>query len=267
MCTSGGGNSGGGGGGSSTPRPTPKPKAKPKAAPNFGAPKSSQRPMPKATPKPTPKPRPKSAPSGSGASRKAAPTGEEFRAKRAPGQGDVKLPGFRAGRPKEPGGVDDRPAPKKTAPQAAFDSIQELRGRLDKQPPGTLGAMGRFSLERQIKALQEGAIPVMADGLTVGTVTKEGSYTGRPEFGDFARANYKKGGATLDTTLKAQMDRQRAQQERDPKPPKPTAQPEEEIAEVAQMGGSGTTTKKRRRGSGRRTAFGTRQSLVNLRNV
>lgn len=266
MCTSGGGNSGGGGGGGGS-APKPKPKAKPKAAPNFGAPKSSQRPMPKSTPKPTPKPRPKSAPSDSGASRRAAPTGEEYRAKRAPGQGDVKLPGDRRGRPKEPGGVDDRPAPKKTAPQAAFDSIQELRGRLDKQPPGTLGAIGRFSLERQIKALQEGATPVMADGLTVGTVTKGGSYTGRPEFGDFARSEYKKGGATLDTTLKAQMDRQRAQQERDPEPPKPTAQPQEEIAEVAQMGGSGTTTKKRRRGSGRRTAFGTRQSLVNLRNV
>lgn len=199
------------------------------------------------------------------ASRTAAPTGEEMRAKRAPGQRDVKLPSSRAGRPKEPGGVDDRPAPKKTAPQAAFDSIQELRGRLDKQPPGTLGAIGRFSLERQIKALQEGATPVMADGLTVGTVTKGGSYTGRPEFGDFARSEYKKGGATLDTTLKAQMGKQRAEQERDaPPPPAPKADP---VVEVAQMGGSGTTTKKRRRGGGRRTAFGTRQSLVNLRNV
>ena len=199
------------------------------------------------------------------ASRTAAPTGEEMRAKRAPGQRDVKLPSDRVGRPKEPGGVDDRPAPKKTAPQAAFDSIQELRGRLDKQPPGTLGAIGRFSLERQIKALQEGATPVMADGLTVGTVTKEGSYTGRPEFGDFARSEYKKGGATLDTTLKAQLDKQRVEQERDaPPPPAPKADP---VVEVAQMGGSGTLTTKRRRGSGRRTAFGTRQSLVNLRNV
>lgn len=206
------------------------------------------------------------------ASRTAAPTGEEMRAKRAPGQRDVKLPSSRAGRPKEPGGVDDRPAPKKTAPQAAFDSIQELRGRLDNPLlPGTagavLGSIGRVSLKNQIKKLQEGATPVMADGLTVGAITKDGSYTGRPEFGDFARSEYKKGGATLDTTLKAQMDRQRAQQERDPEPPKPTAQPQEEITEVAQMGGSGSTTKKRRRGSGRRTAFGTRQSLVNLRNV
>ena len=56
-------------------------------------------------------------------------------------------------------------------------------------------------------------------------------------------------------------------QERDDSPPPPPAAPvEEPVVEVAQMG-SGTTTKKRRKVSGRRTAFGTRQSLVNLRNV
>ena len=200
------------------------------------------------------------------ASRTSAPTAEEMRARRAPGQASVNIPSARVGRPKEPGGVDDRPAPKKTAAQAAFDSIQELRGRVDKQPPGTIGAIGRFSLERQIKALQEGATPVMADGLTVGVVTKSGSYTGRPEFGDFARANYKQGGSTLDTTLKAQMEKRRSEQERDVTPP-PASTPTEPVVEVAQMGGSGVSTKGRRRGGGRRTAFGTRQSLVNLRNV
>lgn len=272
MCT--GGDPGGGSGGGGGSAPKPKPKAKPKSVPNFGAPKSSQRPMPKATPKPTPKPTPKAAPStGGGASRKAPPTGEEMRAKRAPGQPDVKLPSDRRGRPKEPGGVDDRPAPKKTAPQAAYDSIQELRGRLENPLlPGTagavLGTIGRISLKNQIKKLQEGATPVIADGMTVGAITKGGSYTGRPEYGDIARENYKKGGASIDTSMREVAARQRAQQDDDSAPPPAAPAPAPEpVVDVAQMGGSGTTTKKRRRGSGRRTAFGTRQSLVNLRNV
>lgn len=201
------------------------------------------------------------------ASRTAAPTREEMTAVRAPGQRSAKPTNFRAGRPKEPGGVDDR-APKRTAAQTAFDSIQELRGRMDKQPPGLLGGIGRFSLERQIKALQEGATPVIADGLTVGTVSKSGSYTGRPEYGDIARENYKKGGASIDTSMREAMARQRAQQDDDSAPPPAAPAPKvEPVEEVTQMGGSGTLTTKRRRGSGRRTAFGTRQSLVNLRNV
>jgi len=265
MCTGGDPGGGTGGGGGSTPKP--KPKAKPKAAPNFGAPKSSQRPTS------SPKAAPKAAPStGGGASRRAAPTGEEFRAKRAPGQPDVKLPSDRRGRPKEPGGVDDR-APKKTAAQTSFDSIQELRGRLDNPLlPGTagavLGSIGRVSLKSQIKALQEGAIPVIADGMTVGTITKGGSYTGRPEYGDIARENYKKGGASIDTSMREAAARQRAaERDRGPDEPKSDPAPKPEpVEEVTQMGG-GTLTTKRRRGSGRRTAFGTRQSLVNLRNV
>ena len=275
-------------------KPTPKPT--PKAAPSTGggasrraAPTAEEmtairapgqrttskpKPSAKAAPDSSPEPRPKSAPTRTvAASRKAPPTGEEFRAKRAPGQPDVKLPGDRRGRPKEPGGVDDR-APKKTAPQAAYDSIQELRGRLDKKPslPGAtgaaLGAIGRISLKSQIKKLQEGATPVIADGMTVGAITKGGSYTGRPEYGDIARENYKKGGASIDTSMREVAERQRAQQDDDSAPPPAAPAPAPEpVVDVAQMGGSGTTTKKRRRGSGRRTAFGTRQSLVNLRNV
>ena len=41
----------------------------------------------------------------------------------------------------------------------------------------------------------------------------------------------------------------------------------EEPAVVEQFGSSGALTTARRRGSGRRVAYGTRQSLVNLRNV
>lgn len=151
-------------------------------------------------------------------------------------------------------------------------AISELRGRMEEQPPGTLGMIGRASLSRQVEALGQGAIPVQIKSdsgipITVGTIgTTSKQYTGRSEYADIAKEAVKKGGTltSIDTSLKAATARQQAQ--REPEPPKPTAQPQEEIAEVVQMGGSGTTTKKRR-GGGRRTAFGTRQSLVNLRNV
>lgn len=205
------------------------------------------------------------------ASRTSAPTREEMTAVRAPGQPDVKLPGDRRGRPKEPGGVDDR-APKRTAAQTSFDSIQELRGRLDNPLlPGTagavLGTIGRASLKSQIKALQEGATPVIADGMTVGTVSKGGSYTGRPEYGDIARENYKKGGASIDTSMREAAARQRAN-ERDRGSDEPKREPVvEEPVSMTPVGTSERRTTKARRGGGRRTAFGTRQSLVNLRNV
>jgi len=261
--------------------------AKPKAAPNMGAAKSSQKPSGKTTPKPnasyfgdlgskpkpkaspSPAPRPKSTPSGGGASRKAAPTGEEFRAKRAPGQGDVKLPGDRRGRPKEPGGVDDRDPGPKTRPQAAYDSIQELRGRLDKQPPGLIGGIGRISLKKQIKDLQSGSLPVMADGLTVGTISRTGSYTGRSEFGDFARQNYRdlfaEGNTSpgLTTTAREQNRIAQERNERDPDPA-PRKEPSPEVSDevaVENFGGPLSSTKQRR-SSGRRTAFGTRRSLL-----
>ncbi len=238
---------------------------KPKAAPNFGAPKSSQASRGKTTPKPRPSP-----PSpGGGASRRAAPTGEEMRAKRAPNQGDVKLPGDRRGRPKEPGGVDDRDPAPKTRPQAAYDSIQELRGRVDNQPPGLIGGIGRISLRKQIEELQSGALPVMADGMTVGTISRTGSYTGRPEFGDFARQNYRdlfaEGNTSpgLRTTAREQNRIAQQNNERDPDPaPRRDSSPEvsDEVA-VENFGGPLSSTKQRRR-SGRRTAFGTRQSLL-----
>lgn len=206
------------------------------------------------------------------ASRTAAPTREEMTAVRAPGQRTAPKPKptEREVRATERRG-DYEPIRRPTKVQSGFDAIQELRGRLDTQPPGMLGAIGRFSLERQIKALQGGATPVQirtdsGKRLTVGTITGEGSYTGRPEYADIARENYKKGGSSIDTSLREAMARQQAQQERDATPP-PAAPKPEPVEEVTQMGGSGTTTKKRRGRSGRRTAFGTRQSLVNLRNV
>jgi hypothetical protein len=147
---------------------------------------------------------------------------------------------------------------------------------MEEQPPGTLGAIGRASLERQVAALGQGAIPVQIKSdsgipITVGTIgTTSKQYTGRSEYRDIAMEAVKKGGTltSVDTSLKTAMARQRAaERDRGPEPPKPTTQPQEEVTEVTQMGGGGTLTTKRRRGSGRRTAFGTRQSLVNLRNV
>tara|TARA_B100001248_G_C27391744_1_gene462801 strand:+ start:887 stop:1786 length:900 start_codon:yes stop_codon:yes gene_type:complete len=128
-----------------------------------------------------------------GASR-GAPTNlrAEQDAIRAPGQRNRnKVAEERRGRPKEPGGNADR-SPEKTAPQAAFDSIQELRGRLDNTVPGLLGGMSRLNLNNQIKQLQEGGTPVMSGTMTVGVVSKGGTYSGRSEYSDFAMSSFRK---------------------------------------------------------------------------
>lgn len=152
-------------------------------------------------------------------------------------------------------------------------AISELRGRMDEQPPGTLGAIGRASLERQVKALGQGAIPVQIKSdsgipITVGTIgTTSKQYTGRSEYRDIAMEAVKKGGTltSIDTSLKAATARQRSQQERDEPKREPVV--EEDPVSVTPVGTSSGRTTKTRRGGGRRTAFGTRQSLVNLRNV
>lgn len=122
---------------------------------------------------------------------RAAPTAQEYR----------RDPTMRDGRPIEPGGVADRPAPAPTSAQASFDAIQELRKRSEKTLPGTLGAMARFSLEDQIKKLQSGGTPVRSGNMTVGVISKGGVYTGRPEFGDLARSSYKTAGATIQAPI------------------------------------------------------------------
>ena len=134
---------------------------------------------------------------GGGGSRKKRPTAEEMTAIRAPGQRSAAVVAEeRRGRPVEPGGNADR-APVKSAPQRAYESIQELRGRQEKQLPGILGGMGRISLDSQIKKLQEGGTPVMSGTMTVGVISRGGSYTGRPEFADLARSSYKTAGAEI----------------------------------------------------------------------
>ncbi|MEK9984124.1 MAG: hypothetical protein VW879_05235 [Opitutae bacterium] len=143
-------------------------------------------------------PKPRTPVASSGASRRAPPNiAEERSAIRAPGQRPVaEVQEERRGRPKEPGGVDDR-APVMSAPQRAYESIQELRGRREKTVPGTLGVMSRLSLDSQIKKLQEGGTPIISGTMTVGVVSKGGSYTGRPEYADLARTQYKAGGSEI----------------------------------------------------------------------
>lgn len=115
-------------------------------------------------------------------------------------------------------------------------SIAELKGRLESQLPGVLGAIGRFSLERQLEALEKGATPVKierpdGDFLTVGVVTAEGKYTGRPEYGDIAREAQRGGakGPFIETSLQEVQKRQaeiRAQEGPEPEPaPAPAPAP------------------------------------------
>ena len=148
---------------------------------------------------------------GGGGSRKKRPTREEMTAIRAPGQRNQA--GGKSGvgmggrgrivsatpttRPKEPGGNADR-APSISKPQRAYESIQELRKRRDNpQLPGMLSGIATRSLNDQIKKLQEGGTPVMSGTMTVGVISQGGSYTGRPEYGDFARSQYRTAGAEI----------------------------------------------------------------------
>lgn len=135
---------------------------------------------------------------GGGGSRKKRPTAQEMTAIRAPGQRPAaSVAEQRRGRPVEPGGVDDR-APSISKPQRAYESIQELRQRRDNpQLPGMLSGIATRSLNDQIKKLQEGGTPVMSGTMTVGVISQGGSYTGRPEYGDLARSQYRTAGAEI----------------------------------------------------------------------
>ncbi len=131
---------------------------------------------------------------GGGGSRKKRPTSQEMTAIRAPGQKPRPTPNVR---PKEPGGNADR-APSISKPQRAYESIQELRQRRDNpQLPGMLSGIATRSLNDQIKKLQEGGTPVMSGTMTVGVISQGGSYTGRPEYGDLARSQYRTAGAEI----------------------------------------------------------------------
>lgn len=145
-------------------------------------------------------------------------------------------------------------------------SLAELRGRLDTQPPGIIGAIGRISLERQIADLEKGATPVKietpsGDFLTVGTVTKEGTYTGRSEYGDIAREAAKAGTAApfIETSLTVAQERQAAirAEEGEEAPTLITPEVTPEVTPEADAVMLGETEKTRRRRAKRAGAAGT----------
>jgi len=87
--------------------------------------------------------------------------------------------------------------------------------------------------------------------------TKTGSIVGVTEPGTFGGRVYSGRPDMSPMASKKQED--------DTPAPKPKV--EEPVEEVVQMGSDRRATTKNRRGGGRRTAFGSRQSLINLRNV
>lgn len=187
---------------------------------------------------------PKESGSSNGRSRRKPPTAAEMTAIRAPGQKPAaSVAEQRRGRPVEPGGVDDR-APVKSAPQRAYESIQELRGRQEKTMPGMLGAMSRISLDNQIKKLQEGGTPVMSGTMTVGVISRGGSYTGRPEFADLARSQYKTAGAEIRAPIGAKAPRGDSGSDR---ATTPAAAPSESTPQIALPSTGGDTGDAQRR--------------------
>jgi len=164
---------------------------------------------------------------------------------RAPGQRSVaKVQEERRGRPKEPGGVDDR-APVKSAPQRAYESIQELRQRRDNpQLPGIFAGIANRSLNDQIKKLQEGGTPVMSGTMTVGVISRGGSYTGRPEFADLARSQYKTAGSEIRAPIGAKAPRGDSGSDR---ATTPAAAPSESTPQIALPSTGGDTGDAQRR--------------------
>lgn len=129
---------------------------------------------------------------------------------------------------------------------------------------GALSAIGRASANRLLKSITEDTPTIAKLGdkpsYSVKPVTtKTGSIVGVTEPGTFGGRVY---------SGRPDFDPISAKQEDEPEP-KPVAKPkvEEPVEEVVQMGSDRRATTKNRRGGGRRTSFGTRASLINLRNV
>ena len=166
--------------------------------------------------------------------------------------------------------------------QARDMAMTELRERLDSELTGIAAysitaqlakKVAEKSLANQLNQLRAGATPVQirADSgktITVGTIDSRGRYSGRSEYADYARSvvsrteNFNTIGAIQAGGYDNGRDGSDQQYNFVQEPVKP-----EESAVVEQFGSSGALTTARRRGSGRRVAYGTRQSLVNLRNV
>ena len=145
-----------------------------------------------------------------------------------------------------------------------IEAAQELESRAAATKPTLptpagvgLSGIAKLSLRNQANILRKqsvSATPVRDESdRTVGVVSKNifggEVYSGRSEF----------------NPLGDRPEEQRGE----PVSSAPTPDPVKEEVEVAMtpVGGNSGRTTKSRRGGGRRTSFGTRQSLVNLRNV
>ena len=105
-----------------------------------------------------------------------------------------------------------------------------------------------MSLNDQIKKLQEGGTPVMSGTMTVGVISQGGSYTGRPEFGDLARSQYRTAGAEIRAPIGARSSRSDGGSER---ATTPAAAPSQSTPKIALP----TTGDRYRRCSAQSNAF------------
>ena len=134
-----------------------------------------------------------------------------------------------------------------------------------------LGAVGRASANRLLKAITEDTPTIAKLGdKPVYSVTpvvnpRTGQIVGVKEPGAIPGTTVYSGQPAFDpiSPKEPKTDERKAKK----KTTTTTPAVEEEVVEVAQMGDTPTRSTKARRGSVRRSAFGTRRSLVNLRRV
>lgn len=176
-----------------------------------------------------------------------------------------------------------------TQAQVRDQALTELRQRIDKPLfddtlVGRLSALsptaqaakrlGRFQRQRVAKALTGGAIPVQiktSSGKTinVGAIDSAGRYTGRDSYREYARSQIQNKDFGSIRSIQAStrgIDKYNKDQERgSERDKKSKARTQTKVAkeEDVIVGSPSRTPASARRGSGRRSAFGTRQSLIN----
>ena len=282
---------------SPAPRPKPKPKPRVRTAPRDSGPASAKRSevgvsyKPKSVPRPTPKPSPPppapKASTGAKLGNTGGPASEKMREvgvrygfggkaevrKTSPSGDLARRSGISPGAVRAITGSDRAVANVAGRPDITKEQLGDLQTRAKAGSTGipgivggALSAIGRASASSLLKSITE-------DVPTIAKLGDKPSYSVKPvtdpRTGSIVGVT--KPGPIKGTTVysgRPDFDPISAKQEDEPEP-KPVAKPkvEEPVEEVVQMGSSRRTTTKNRRGVGRRTAFGTRASLINLRNV
>ncbi len=279
------------------PRPTPKPSPPPAADPSpvrtvrstmkeegRGGTTSSPAPKAKAAPKPAPK-----ASTGAKLGNTGGPASEKMREvgvkygfggkaevrKTSPSGDLARRSGISPGAVKAITGSDRAVANVAGRSDISKEQLGDLQTRAKAGSTGipgivggALSAIGRASASSLLKSITE-------DVPTIAKLGDKPSYSVKPvtDSRTGSIVGVTKPGPIKGTTVysgRPDFDPISAKQEDEPEPdPKPVAKPkvEEPVEEVVQMGSNRRATTKNRRGVGRRTAFGTRASLINLRNV